>query len=284
MKIAITGATGLIGSALAAQLRTAGHEVRALPRGPIDPSALAGLDAVATLAGERLVGRWTAAKRRRIRESRVTGTRSVVDAIAGLARKPRVLLAASAVGYYGDRGAEELTEASPPGDDELAQLVQEWEAVTTPAAAAGVRVVNLRFGIVLSPAGGALAALLPVFRLGLGGPLGAGTQYFSWIALDDAIAALAFLLGAESVSGPVNVTGPRPVVNREFVRTLGRVLRRPAVVPVPALALRLRFGAAAAWVLQSGQRMLPARLAAAGFRFRFPDLEPALRHLLGAGG
>lgn len=292
MKVAMTGASGLIGSAFATHLRAAGHDVRPLTRGPagawdpsvgrLDRSALDGLDVVVTLAGERLVGRWTEAKKRRIRESRVIGTRLVAEAIAGLDRKPRVLLAASAVGYYGDRGTEELTEASPPGDDELARLVREWEAATAPATAAGVRVVSLRFGVVLSPGGGALAALLPFFRLGLGGPVGGGAQYFSWIALDDVVAALGFLLGADSISGPVNVTAPHPVPNRDFARALGRVLRRPALLPVPPLALRLRFGTEAAWVLQSGQRMLPARLLAAGYRFRFAEVEPALRHLLAA--
>jgi uncharacterized protein (TIGR01777 family) len=233
------------------------------------------------LAGENIFGRWTAEKKRRIRESRVAGTRLVSEAIAGLTRRPRVLLAASAVGYYGDRGAAELTEETPPGDDFLARVSRDWEAATGPAARAGVRVVNLRFGIVLASAGGALAKMLPAFRLGLGGRIGSGAQYFPWIALEDALGAILHALATESLAGPVNVTAPHPVTQLEFVRTLGRVLRRPAVLPLPSLALRLVFGREAAAMMESGQRVLPARLLASGYRFRFAELEPALRRLLG---
>ncbi|HEV8304613.1 MAG TPA: TIGR01777 family oxidoreductase [Gemmatimonadales bacterium] len=298
MRVVISGATGLIGSAWSARLAAAGHEVVPLVRrvpgpgeraiawdptaGTIDRAALDGCDVVVNLAGENVFGRWTAAKKRRIRDSRVRGTRLVSEAIAGLARRPRVLLAASAIGFYGDRGAEELTERSTPGDDFLAQVARDWEAAAAPAAAAGVRVVNLRFGVVLTPSGGALARMLPAFRLGLGGPVGSGSQYLSWIALDDVLGAMAHAIATDALAGPVNITAPRPVPHLEFVRTLGRVLRRPAALPVPVLALRLMFGAEGAALLQSGQRVLPARLLGSGFRFQFEALEPALRHLLAA--
>lgn len=298
MKFVISGATGLIGTALAARVARGGHEIVPLVRRPprpgehairwdpaagtIDRAALEGCDVVVQLAGESVLGRWTPAKKRRIRESRVAGTRLVSEAIAGLARRPRVLLAASAVGYYGDRGAEELTEVSAPGTDFLAQVARDWEAATAPAARAGVRVVNLRFGIVLSAAGGALAKMLPAFRLGLGGPIGKGAQYFSWVALDDVLGAMLHALATESVAGPVNVTAPHAVTNLDFARALGRVLGRPAVLPVPPFALRLAFGAEAAATMRSSQRVRPARLLASGFQFRFAELEPALRHLLAA--
>jgi len=303
VRIAVSGATGLIGSALTQRLARDGQDVvplvrrlarpgggggggeRAIAwdpaRGTIDRAALEGCEAVVHLAGENIFGRWTAEKKRRIRESRVAGTRLVSEAIAGLTRRPRVLLAASAVGYYGDRGAAELTEETPPGDDFLARVSRDWEAATGPAARAGVRVVNLRFGIVLASAGGALAKMLPAFRLGLGGRIGSGAQYFPWIALEDALGAILHALATESLAGPVNVTAPHPVTQLEFVRTLGRVLRRPAVLPLPSLALRLVFGREAAAMMESGQRVLPARLLASGYRFRFAELEPALRRLLG---
>lgn len=298
MNVVVSGATGLIGSALAARLAREGHNVvrfvrRAAHPGEAalawDPAAgsldRAGLervrcDVVVHLAGENVFGRWSEAKKRRIRESRVTGTRLLSEAIAGLERRPHALLAASAVGYYGDRGAAELTERSSAGDDYLAQVAREWEAATAPAARAGVRVVNLRFGVVLTPAGGALAKMLPAFRLGLGGPIASGTQYVSWIALDDVLGAIGHALATESLAGPVNVTAPHPVTSLELARTLGRVLQRPAVLPVPALALRLVFGAESAALLESGQRVFPERLLASGFQFRFPELEPALRHVL----
>jgi hypothetical protein len=298
VKVAVSGATGLIGGALAARLKREGHEVVPLVRrgvspgeqaiawdpahGTIDRGGLEGCDAVVNLAGESVFGRWTAAKKQRIRESRVAGTRLVSEAIAGLSRRPRVLLAASAIGYYGDRGATELTEESSRGGDFLADVARDWEAGTAPAAQAGVRVVNTRFGLVLTPAGGLLGSLLPPFRLGLGGPIGSGRQYCSWIALGDVLDALLFLLATDSISGPVNVTAPHPLPHLEFVRTLGRVLRRPTVIPVPAFALQMVFGQEAAAMMASGQRVLPARLVAAGYRFHHADLEPALRHLLAA--
>jgi len=298
----VSGATGLIGGALARRLTRDGHDVITLVRrsprpseraiawdpvrATIDRAALEGwqLDALVHLAGENVFGRWTVAKKRRIRESRVAGTRLVSEAIAGLDRRPPVLLAASAVGYYGDQGAVELTEQSPAGDDFLAEVARDWEGATGPAARAGVRVANLRFGVVLSKTGGALAKMLPAFRLGLGGAIGNGAQYFPWIALEDALGAMLHVLASPSLSGPVNVTAPRPVTQLEFVRTLGRVLRRPAVLPVPRFALGLVFGNEAAAMMASGQRVLPARLVAAGYRFRFGEVEPALRELLAARG
>ena len=298
----MSGATGLIGGALARRLTRDGHDVITLVRrsprpseraiawdpvrATIDRAALEGwqLDALVHLAGENVFGRWTVAKKRRIRESRVAGTRLVSEAIAGLDRRPPVLLAASAVGYYGDQGAVELTEQSPAGDDFLAEVARDWEGATGPAARAGVRVANLRFGVVLSKTGGALAKMLPAFRLGLGGAIGNGAQYFPWIALEDALGAMLHVLASPSLSGPVNVTAPRPVTQLEFVRTLGRVLRRPAVLPVPRFALGLVFGNEAAAMMASGQRVLPARLVAAGYRFRFGEVEPALRELLAARG
>jgi uncharacterized protein (TIGR01777 family) len=297
MRIVMSGASGLIGSALAPALASRGHEVvplvRRQPRsgeraigwdpeaGTIDRAALEGSDVVINLAGENVFGRWTEDKKRRIRESRVNGTRLISETIAGLARRPSVLLAASAIGYYGDRGDEELTEQSSPGDDFLAQVTRDWEAASAPAARAGIRVVNLRFGVVLSPAGGALGTMLPPFRLGLGGHVGSGTQFLSWIAIDDAVGAILLALDTTAIAGPLNITAPEPVTNRDFAKTLGRVLGRPAVLPVPAFVLRMAFGEGAE-MLQGGQRARPARLLASGFQFRHADIEAALRHLLAA--
>ena len=294
----MSGATGLIGSALVQRLTHDGHEVLRLvrrsprpgeraaqwdpTRGTIDRNALEGCEAVVNLAGESVFGRWTAAKKQRIRESRVAGTRLVSEAIAGLQRPPRVLLAASAVGYYGDQGSAPVTEQSPAGHDFLADVARDWEAATEPAARAGVRVANLRFAVVLSRLGGALATMLPAFRVGLGGRIGSGAQYFPWIALDDALDAIRYVLATDSLSGPVNISAPQAVTHLAFVRTLGRVLRRPAVLPVPHIALWLAFGGEATAFMESGQRVVPARLLAAGFRFRFAELEPALRELLAA--
>jgi uncharacterized protein (TIGR01777 family) len=288
MRVVVAGAHGLIGSALVPRLAAEGHHVVPLERpaqwdperGTIDRGALAGAHVVVNLAGENVFGRWTAEKKRRIRQSRVEGTRLISEAVAALESPPAMLLAASAIGYYGDRGDEPLTEASAPGSDFLAQVARDWEAATASAARAGIRVVHLRFGVVLSPAGGALARLLPPFRLGLGGPVGSGAQYFSWIAMDDLLAALLFLWNTPELSGAVNLTHPHPVTNREFAQSLGRVLGRPAVIPVPAFALRLAFGAEGAEMLRSGQRVLPERLLTAGFRFRHADLDAALRALL----
>ena len=298
MRILLSGASGLVGSALAPFLAARGHDVvRLVRRAPgagearwdpsarhIDRPALERADAVVHLSGERVIARWTAAKRAAIRSSRVDTTRFLAETIAGLERRPRTFVAASAIGYYGDRGDEPVTEDSTPGTGFLADLCRDWEAASEPAREAGVRVVRTRIGLVLTPAGGTLGQLLPFFRLGLGGPIGRGRQWWSWIAMDDLLALFAFALERDALRGPVNITSPDPVRNAEFARTLGRVLRRPAFLPVPPLVLRLLYGVAADEVLLTGQRVLPARAGQAGFRFSFATLEPALQHLLRGGG
>ena len=298
MRIAITGAGGLVGAALVPLLTTGGDAaLRLVRREPAaddeahwDPSGasaggrnpLDGVDAVVHLAGESIAeGRWNDAKKARIRDSRVKGTDTVARLAAAAERPPRVLVCASAIGVYGNRGDEELTEASAAGDDFLAGVCRDWEAAAEPARAAGIRVVHLRFGVILSTKGGALAKMLPPFRLGGGGVLGSGRQWMSWVSLEDAIGAVRHALDDESASGPVNVVAPVPVTNREFTKTLGRVLGRPTVVPMPAFAARLMFGEMADALLLASQRVQPERLAAAGFEFRHPDLESALRHTLG---
>ena len=296
MKIVVSGSTGLIGSALAPRLVREGHDVVPLVRRPVRPgeraffwdpatgkidrAALEGVDVVVHLAGEPVFGRWTTAKQQRIRDSRVNGTRLLSDAIAGLQRRPSVLLSASAIGYYGDRGDAELREGSAAGDDFLARVARDWEAATGSATKAGIRVHHLRFGVVLTPQRGGLAKMLPAFRVGLGGPVGSGNQYFSWIALDDTMNAIVHILATPSLAGAVNVTSPTPVTNRAFATTLGKVLGRPAVVPVPAFALRLVFGTDGAAMVQSGQRVVPARLLESGFHFRYDTIEAALRAVL----
>lgn len=297
LHIAITGASGLLGSALTAFLTAGGHRVTAISRrarpgavswdpeaGKLDPAALAGVDAVIHLAGETIATRWTPARKRRIRESRLTGTRLLAETLARLPRPPLVLISASGIGAYGNRGDETLTEAAstweaPP--DFFVELAREWEAATEPARAGGIRVVIPRLGVVLTPAGGALQRMLPPFRLGVGGPIGSGRQWLSWVAMDDALGAVHHALMSEELTGPVNVAAPQPVRWREFATTLGQVLRRPAILPVPAAALRLVFGEMADVALLASQRVLPARLVEAGYAFRYPALEGALRHLLG---
>jgi uncharacterized protein (TIGR01777 family) len=297
LRIAITGATGLVGRALVPFLTTGGHEVLRLVRsrdrlgagavywnpaaGEIDADSLDGLDAVIHLAGETVSERWTAAHKRAIMESRVQGTGLLARTLARLPRPPRVLVSASAVGYYGDGGDRELDESSPQGRDFLAGVARAWEEAAAPAAARGIRVVHPRLGVVLSPAGGALERLLPPFRLGAGGKLASGRQWMSWIALDDVVGALHFLLYTDSLAGPVNLTAPNAVTNADFAHTLGRVLHRPALATVPALALRLMFGEMADTMLLAGQRVLPRKLLAAGFTFSHPTLEEALRFELG---
>lgn len=296
MKIVVSGSTGLIGTPLLQALTRRGYEVVPLVRrnvaageralawdpeaGTIDRAGLEGTDAVIHLAGENVFGRWSPVKKQRIRDSRVNGTRLLCDAIAGLRRRPATLLAASAIGYYGDRGEETLTEQSAPGDDFLAHVARDWETATTGATRAGIRVVNMRTGVVLTARGGALGKMLPAFRIGLGGPIGSGNQYVSWIALADIIRAMLYLLDNAECVGPVNLTAPAPVKNREFAKTLGKVLGRPAAVTVPAFALRIAFGAEAAAMLSSGQRVVPSRLLASGFHFDCSEIEPTLRHLL----
>ena len=303
MRVAITGSTGLIGSALVPFLTTAGHTVvrvvrdagRAGPgdvvwdpaRGQIDRARLEGVDAVIHLAGEPVSERWTREHKLAIYNSRVQGTQLMAEAIAGLARPPRVFVSTSAIGIYGDGGAAELDETSPHGRDFLAQVSEQWEAAAEPARASGIRTVHPRLGVVLSPRGGALQRLLPPFQMGGGGKIGSGRQWMSWISLDDAIGALQHLAFTESLSGPVNVTAPNPVTNEEFARTLAHVLGRPALITVPAFALKAMFGEMAEVMLLAGQRVLPRRLAGSGFTFRHPTLEQALRFELGreeAGG
>ncbi len=255
-------------------------------RREIDAAGLEGHDAVLHLAGENVgSGRWTAARKAAIRDSRVNGTRLLCDALAGLARPPRTLVCASAVGYYGDRGEETLTEESPPGTGYLAEVCREWEAAATPAARKGIRVVTLRIGMVLSPKGGALARILPPFRAGLGGVIGGGRQYVGWVALDDLPHIVLHALQCGDLSGPVNAVAPRPVTNREFTGALGKALSRPTPLPVPAFALRLAVGREMAdALLLASARVVPRRLEKTGYRFRFPELGAALRHMLAGAG
>ena len=297
MKILVSGSTGFIGSALVPFLTSDGHSVVQLLRKPVatvnptltwdpaagrlDAAAFEGFDAVVHLAGESIAsGRWTAAKKERIRSSRVDATRLLCNALARLGRPPKALICASAIGYYGDRGDEVLREESAPGRDFLAGVCRDWEAASEPAARKGIRVVNLRFGVVLGRGGGALARMLPPFRMGLGGRIGSGRQYISWIALDDAVGAVQHALATGALRGPANAVAPRAVTNQEFTRTLGRTLGRPTLFPMPAFAARLAFGEMADALLLGSARVEPARLLASGYRFRHGDLEGALRHLL----
>lgn len=297
MHVAVTGSSGLVGSAVCPFLTAGEHRVTRIVRGGAagpgqvgwdpaaglrDPSRLEGVEAVVHLAGENIAsGRWTTERKEEIRRSRVEGTRKLCESLARMARPPRVLVSASAIGFYGSRGAEELREDSAPGSDFLAQVCREWEAATEPASRAGVRVVHLRFGVILSPAGGALKKMLLPFKLGAGGRIGSGEQYMSWIALDDAIGAIQHALLTDALKGPVNAVAPTPVTNAEFTRSLGRVLSRPAIAPMPAFAARLAFGEMADALLLSSARVIPTWLQASGYHFRHPDLEGALRHLLG---
>lgn len=298
LHVAVTGSSGLLGRSLIPFLTAGGHRVTRLVRrapggGPgevrwdpagdgLEPAALAGVDAVVHLAGENVAGgRWTEARKRRIRESRVGGTRKLAESLARAAERPPALVAASAVGVYGDRGDEVLTEPSPPGSGFLAEVCREWEEASAPAQAAGVRVTHLRFGIVLTPAGGALERMLPPFRLGLGGPLAGGRHWMSWISIDDAVQVIHFALGNEGLTGPANAVAPEPVTNAEFTRALGRTLGRPTRFPVPAAALRLLFGELADQALLGSQRAVPARLVDLGYRFRHPTIDAALAHVLG---
>lgn len=287
MKIIVTGASGLVGSALCPAMEAAGHSVVRLSRsGPvswnpatrtIDSAALDGIDGVVHLAGESIVGRWTAAKQERILTSRRDGTRFLAETLAALPQQPKVLVSASAIGYYGDRHDELLTEQSPAGTGFLAAVAREWEAATNPAAATSIRVVTIRTGIVLARNGGALPAMLPPFRLGLGGPIGSGRQWWSWLSLPDLVAIYERALTDESLSGPVNAVAPGAVTNREFTRTLGKVLGRPALLPLPAAAVKLLLGEMGVELLLAGAHVQPTALTAAGFSFRFPELGDALR-------
>lgn len=292
MTLAVTGATGLIGSALVRALTQRGNVVRPLVRRPaqneteiswdpererVDASRLEGVDAVINLAGEPLAQRWSDSVKRRIRDSRVEGTAALSRAIASLATKPRVMLSGSAMGIYGLRGDETLDESSTLGSDFLSSVAREWESATKPAVDAGVRVVYLRTGLVLSPHGGALPKLLTPFRLGAGGKLGDGKQWWSWIALADYVEAVTFLLDNASIAGPVNLVAPNPATNEEFTRVLAGILRRPAFFHVPRAALKLTMGEMAESTVLASQRIRPRRLLEAGFNFSLPTLEAALR-------
>jgi hypothetical protein len=297
MHLIVTGSTGLVGSAATRRLAAAGHRVRRAVRsrpapgsddifwdpaaGVLDPASLGGVEAAVHLAGESIAGgRWTAQKKARIRDSRARGTRLLSETLARLPKRPRVLVCASAVGYYGDRGSEVVTERSVPGRGFLAEVCRDWEAASAPASAAGIRVVTLRCGVVLSPSGGMLGKLLLPFRLGLGGRVGGGGQYMSWIELDDLVRVIEHALAAESLSGAVNAVAPHPVTNLEFTRTLGRVLSRPTIFPLPAFAARSALGEMADELLLSSARVEPQRLLESGFVFQHPTLESALRHVL----
>jgi uncharacterized protein (TIGR01777 family) len=295
MEILITGSHGLIGAALCASLAGSGHAVTRLVRRPPSKSDELNWDAVGSgsatrsgefdvvfhLAGENIAaGRWTPARKKHIYESRVKSTLRLAGKLAGLPRQPEVFVVASAVGYYGDRGEEILDETSSPGQGFLAEVCRAWEKAAEPAAEKGIRVVHARFGMILDKNSGALGKMLPPFRLGAGGRIGSGSQYMSWIALEDAVRALAFVMENKSVKGPVNVTSPNPVTNREFTMTLGRVLHRPAVFALPAFAVRLAFGEMADALLLASERAVPKKLTDSGFQFLYPWLEPALRKIL----
>lgn len=298
MNVLISGATGLIGSALIPELEARGHGVTRLTRSPRtatdirwDPEAgtidgdLEGHDAVVHLAGESIFGgptdRWTPEKKRRILESRKRGTRLISETIAALSTLPRVMVSVSGSNYYGDRGNELLREESASGTTFLARVCREWEAAADPAREAGIRVVHPRFGIVLSAQGGALGTTLPLFKLGVAGKIGTGNQYWSWLALDDAVGVIVHALTNNAVSGPVNGGTPDPPTNAEYTRTLGRVLGRPTLFPLPAPVARMVLGEVADELLLASVRMEPAKLKATGYEFRHPELEGALRHLLG---
>ncbi len=296
MKLLVSGSTGLVGAALCDRLHQDGHDVQRLIRSDGEgvkwdtetytfeaPSHLEGFDAVIHLGGESIVGRWSDAKKQRIRDSRVKSTASLAKALADLTSKPKVLVVASAIGYYGDRGTEELTENSSAGEGFLTEVCEAWEAAAEPAREAGIRVVHPRFGMLLSPKGGALKAMLTPFKLGLGGRVGSGRQYVSWASLDDAVGAILHAVHTESVSGPVNVVAPAPCTNLELTKALGAALKRPTIFPVPAFGARLIFGEMADALLLASQRVLPERLKATGYSFRHTDLQETLRELLQKG-
>jgi uncharacterized protein (TIGR01777 family) len=299
MNILVSGSTGLVGTALIPLLTTSGHEVIRLVRSKskapskelihwdpdanyIDAAGLEGIDAIVHLAGESIAsGRWNPAKKARIRDSRVRGTRLLCDTLTHLANPPKTMICASAIGFYGDRGEELLTEASSSGTGFLAEVCRDWEAACEPARKKGLRVVNLRFGVVLSPAGGALEKMLPPFKMGVGGIIGNGRQYMSCIALDDVIGSIAHALVTPALSGPVNVVCPQPVTNREFTKALGIVLGRPTILPLPAFAAKLALGEMADELLLASTRVQPTKLLETGYEFRYPTVESSLRHVLG---
>jgi hypothetical protein len=295
LRVLVSGASGPIGTALLPSLKASGYQVARLVRGqaagdaeihwdpaqPVAPELVSGFDAVIHLAGETIVGRWTDAKRARIRDSRVLGTRHLAQALAHAKSRPRVFISGSAIGFYGDRGDEVLREDSAPGLGFLSEVCREWEAASRPASEAGIRTANLRTGLVLSAEGGALAKMLTPFKLGLGGRLGSGRQWWSWIHVQDLVGAMHHILKSDLIDGPVNGVAPRPVTNDEFTKTLGSVLSRPTIFPVPEFALGLVLGRdAAKELLLASQRVEPARLVASGYPFQYTDLRKALQAIL----
>ncbi|MCG8608825.1 TIGR01777 family oxidoreductase [bacterium] len=297
MKILLTGASGLIGSALWNFLTKTGHEITRLVRsklngqgdeiywepnsGILDKTKVEGFEAVVHLAGENIASRWTEETKARIRDSRLNGTRLLRKTLNELERPPKVLVCASAIGYYGNRGAEVLTEDSEAGTGFLVELCREWEATSVAVGPKGIRLINLRIGVVLSDRGGALQKMLTPFKMGVGGIVGDGTQFWSWIAIDDVVGAIHHALVTESLQGPVNAVSPNPVDNRDFTKTLGRILGRPTIFPMPAFAARLAFGEMADELLLASARVKPAKLLASKYEFRFPELADALQHVLG---
>lgn len=298
MRVLVSGASGLVGSALTSFLASQGHKVVKLARGgsadtgadvvrwdprggSINPTDLENFDIVVHLAGESVAQRWTDDAKAKIKESRISGTKLLAEALSKVQKKPRAFICASAIGFYGDRGNETLSEESQPGTGFLAGVCREWEDSTASAKAAGIRTVNLRFGVILSTAGGALAKMLPIFQIGAGGNLGSGRQYMSWISLEDAVQAIYFAMTKPELNGPINVVGPKPCTNAEFTATLGKILQRPTFLPVPSFGPRLLFGEMADEMLYAGAKVLPAKLERQGFRFQYPELESALRHELG---
>jgi uncharacterized protein len=297
MKIIITGSSGLVGSSLIPFLSTGGHHITRFTRSKtdaaqgiaywdpakkkIDASKLEGFDAVVHLSGENVAGRWTSEKKAEIENSRVNTTEFLCKNLAKLDKKPKVLVCASAIGFYGDRGDEILTEQSVAGSGFLAEVAKKWESATDIASKSGIRVVNIRFGVVLSPKGGALEKMLLPFQMGLGGKIGSGEQYISWISIDDAIGVIYYAITGDSIQGPLNAVSPNSVTNLEFTKTLGRVLNRPTIFPVPSFVLKFLFGEMAEETLLASARVEPSKLLSSGYEFLYPDLEVALRHLLG---
>ena len=298
-RILVSGASGPIGGALVPTLKASGAHITRLtrsgraqappdeeriqwdPEQPIAPDALSGFDAVIHLAGESIVGRWSEGKKKKIRDSRVMGTRNVAQALAQAKDKPNIFICSSAIGYYGDRADELLNEESAPGVGFLPEVCREWEAATRPAADAGIQTVQIRTGVVLSPKGGALEKMLTPFKMGVGGKIGSGKQWMSWVDVEDMVGAIHHILKSDLLRGPVNMVAPKPVTNEEFTKTLASVLSRPAILPVPTLAVKLLFGEMGETVLLGSQRVEPSQLISSGYPFRFRTLRASLENILG---